>query len=210
MSSSYARYVNVARDRTGQAVGNATIRVYVGDSTQLAQLYDGDGNPVAQPLSTDVDGVIRNGTSGAAGVGFKVAGGRYRIEGSGGGQDLVPIRDIRLGTAQGYDVGDIQALPNPGVYTDTDSGLANTLDRGYFWVPESDELTLYQNDAGTAVEQSSYPDLKTLGSAANVEADQNLRTTDEVEHAKHVAPDTSSGTKYAMVMIDGLPYIEEQ
>jgi len=49
-----------------------------------------------------------------------------------------------------------------------------------------------------------------LGTAATKQADQNLSKADEVEHAKYVVPDTSMSTKYAMVMTNGLPYIEEQ
>lgn len=49
-----------------------------------------------------------------------------------------------------------------------------------------------------------------LDTAATKKADQNLRKTDDVEHAKHISPDQSTGTKYALVFVDGIPGLEEQ
>lgn len=107
MSSNYARYVDVMRDRSGNAVGNADIYVYVGDSTTLAQLYDGAGNLVAQPLSTDEDGlVVNDSTTGNPRdrIGFKARGGRYRVRAVKSG-DAFDLPDLMIGTAAGRDVG---------------------------------------------------------------------------------------------------------
>ena len=54
-----------------------------------------------------------------------------------------------------------------GIFIDTAAGLAATQDGGFFWVSGAAGLTLYQNDAGAAVEQQRYPTSGTLQSAVD-------------------------------------------
>jgi len=145
------RYVNVVRDRAGEAVEGADIFVYIGDSTQLASVYDGAGNQVSQPLTTDADGYIRNSASGSDGLGFKAQGGRYRIEGEAGGLDLGPIPDVLMGDAQGFDAGNwpggVEFFPNQT------EALQNTGDGDFYQILDDDPYiatSLYQNDGGVA------------------------------------------------------------
>lgn len=75
------RYIDVLRDETGGAIAAAEVRVYVGDTSTLATLYDGAGNVVAQPLSTNASGLIVNSSLDALHqLGFQAAAGRYRLE----------------------------------------------------------------------------------------------------------------------------------
>lgn len=56
---------------------------------------------------------------------------------------------------------DAGALTSAGVYPDTTTGISNTSDGDYFFVPETDEFVLYLNDSGTAVEQLRFASLAT-------------------------------------------------
>jgi hypothetical protein len=56
---------------------------------------------------------------------------------------------------------DAGALTSAGVYPDTTTGISNTLNGDYFFVPETDEFVLYLNDSGTAVEQLRFASLAT-------------------------------------------------
>lgn len=110
MSSNYARYTDVFRDSSGNAVRSADIYVYIGDSSQLAALYDGAGNAVGQPLTTDAGGVVRNGAQDQNGIGFRAQGGRYRVRAVKDGNSFT-LPDLLIGNAQGYDLADQAASP---------------------------------------------------------------------------------------------------
>ncbi|RFA24323.1 hypothetical protein CAI21_22120 [Alkalilimnicola ehrlichii] len=187
MSRNYARYVNVLRDSKGAAVESADVYVYVGDSTTLAQLYDGAGNTVGQPLRTDADGLIDNGSTTGNPldrIGFKARGGRYRVRVVKNG-DTFQLPDLLLGNAQGYDVADLLPITADTVYESTDEGLAATGDGDYFWVATGgdDILELYRNDGGNAEYMgglSSGADVREQAVRAEEAADQAEEYRDQI------------------------------
>lgn len=93
------RFIDVLRDETGAAVADAEVRIYVGNSETLAELYDGAGDPVAQPLTTNASGVIINGSASSDpddALGFRATAGRYRILATKGGASFA-LPGVELG-----------------------------------------------------------------------------------------------------------------
>lgn len=153
MSSSYQRYNEVLRDESGNAVADATVYVYVGDSMDHAALYDGAGDPVTNPVSTDSAGRIINDTESADAndaIGFRAKGGRYRIEGTANGESVGPIPDILIGNVQQYDqgTGDTEVPTNADV-ADTIATVPTATDGG------TDEYTVTLGRTYSAGEKAS-------------------------------------------------------
>lgn len=147
------RYIDIVRDELGNAIQGAEVRVYIGDSATLATVYDGDDNPVGQPLDTDSAGMIINGAAGLAGLGFRAPGGRYRLNVK-KGTDEFDLPDVLIGEVQGYDPVDLFTISGNNIYPDTTTGLAATVDGDFFFVADdtaTDLLTLYENNAGAAL-----------------------------------------------------------
>lgn len=159
------RYVDVLRDEAGRAVPNAEVRVYIGDSSQLAPLYDGAENPVSQPLTTDANGVIVNGSATGQpldALGFKAEAGRYRLEAKAAGGSFTRP-DILLSDLQGQRTTDLISVMNPTIYPDVPAGIAATADGDYFSTPSLDDgefLVLYRNSDGSPVEIDRMPNMQ--------------------------------------------------
>ncbi|MDY6980534.1 MAG: hypothetical protein SV201_11680, partial [Pseudomonadota bacterium] len=154
------RYSEIIRDELGNAIADAEVRVFVGDSSALATVYDGDGNTVGQPLTTDSNGLIINGAVGTlAKIGFKATGGRYRLKIK-KGADEFELPDVLIGDAQGYDAIDFLSAASDDIFPDTTDGIAATTDGDYFYIADEagdNLLLLYKNDAGTALELGTLP-----------------------------------------------------
>lgn len=160
------RYVDVIRDDTGAAVEGAEVRVYQGDTTTLATVYDGAENVVAQPLSTNSSGVIINGaTDDDDKIGFKAAAGRYRIEVSKGTASFT-LRDVLLGTLSGVDEEDLGTAASRDVGTDPHQVPTNA-DLGSAAYEDADAFSsrIASPTPGNLVQQTADGDLEDAGIA---------------------------------------------
>ena len=167
------RFIDVIRDDTGAAVSGATVRVYEGDSSTLATLYDGAGTAVGQPLTTNSSGVITNGAVDPADqLGFKAAAGRYRIEASKDASSFT-LPDILLGDAAGYDPDQILALAPTGVYHGTAGGTVDAITTTLSPAPASltDGLTAVVEAAGANTSTTPSINFNSLGAKTIVKED---------------------------------------
>ena len=134
---------------TVAAGATVEVRTY-GSGQPLASIFrDRAGaTPEDNPFNADPEGRFF----------FFAAGSAYRVKVTDAEGNSHTLEYQAVGTAGEMDTEDVIALANEGVFASTADGITGTTDGDFFWVPDSpDEVILYLNDSGSAVEQLRIP-----------------------------------------------------
>ncbi|KMN09084.1 hypothetical protein [Pseudomonas helleri] len=157
-----------AQDDQGNKLAGATCYLYQrGTESLVGSLYKANGSPLANPFTTDTNGLAQ----------FAAANGLYDVRVVSGGRDYrlpMQFNDVAetVMTAQAAASRAEQARDVAqqwvDIFPNTDEGLKKTLTGKYFSVPSESSreyLILYQNNSGVAVEKKSYPSAESVASA---------------------------------------------
>jgi hypothetical protein len=198
-------YQGWAADASGNIIPNATITVRDQDSNSIVTLWSNRATTSTKtnPFDADANGYFF----------FYRTAGRYKIEIS-DGTNTVTLNNVQLGTASERDTGtstgqipladDLAAVAFTGNYAQiADTPALGTMAARDTGTGDQEHRTNVQNNTHFLRVAQNLNDLESatsaranlgLGSAALVEANQNLRTTDNVQFALTTVANATADT----------------